>query len=87
MGNPGCILVVGPETSFANTATLLDILSRMPRGIHESSPRGWSAWLDPEGPPTQPPLTHTASDAVFLHRIRMRACYERYLRTGGNARG
>jgi len=86
-GNAGVIVAVRPGTTVTDVMQVLDFLSRLPRAAAEEARRGWSAWLDPEEPPAPAPVANTAAGAVAHHRVRLRSCYERYLRNGGRAQG
>lgn len=86
-GNAGVIVAVRPSTTVDDVAGVLDFLARLPRAAAADAGRGWGAWLDPEEPPAPTPVAETAAGAVSSHRVRLRSCYERYLRGGGEAQG
>lgn len=86
-GNPSSIVAVRSEVELGRLARLLDFLARQSRSAGPMATDGWDVVLDPEPPPTPMPVADTASSAVALHRVRLRECYERYLRGGGEAQG
>lgn len=86
-GNPACILSVRPDVTLSHVARCLSFFATLPRSAREDARQGWMVWLDPEDPPAPAPVANTAADAVANHRVRLRQCYERYLRGGGTARG
>lgn len=86
-GNAGVIVAVRPTSDVSAVARVLDFLSRLRRAAAADAGRGWQAWLDPEEPPAPTPVAETAAGAVSSHRVRMRSCYERFLRGGGTAQG
>lgn len=85
-GNPECIVAVRPDCDLGRVASLADLLRRTPRST-DGSATGWRVTLDPEEPPAPAPVARSAADAVAQHRIRLRSCYERYLRAGGTEQG
>ncbi len=83
-GNRSCIISLRPEVSAARLGALLSVL-----GHHrpEGEEWGWRVELDPEDPPSSRPVARTVPEALAIHRVQLRDCYERFLRDGGEGEG
>jgi hypothetical protein len=87
-GNPVCIVAARPGLPIGRVASLVSLLARAPRTPEaDADAVGWTVLLDPDEPPAPAPVASTVSGAVDQHRVRLRGCYERYLRDGGQAQG
>jgi hypothetical protein len=86
LGNPTCLVAVRPGCSLGQVAQLVDLLAHAPRTMGGTS-TGWTVSLDPEDAPGPARVAATPADAVSRHHVRLRGCYERYMRTGGTAQG
>jgi hypothetical protein len=86
-GNPAAVLSARPGVQAARLAAVLDALTRAPRSQRDDATAGWDVQVDPEEPSAPLPVADTVSGAVDLHRVRLRQCYERYLRGGGRRSG
>lgn len=91
-GLPQCILAVRDGVAVQRVAELVALLERLPGRAGEAGPPGgaeptWEVRYDPAEPSGPRPVAETAAGAVARHRVRLRACYERYLEAGGEAHG